>query len=397
MNSIQYLLSIEPKGIKLGLERTFQLMEACGSPHKNLPCIQVVGTNGKGSTSAMIASIFKTAGYKVGLFTSPHLVHVNERIRINGVSISNKVIDDFIQRTKDDIERIDASFFEVLTTLGMWYFQREKVDITILETGLGGRFDSVSVCNPSLLVFTPISLDHVEILGDSLEKITIEKAGAIRKNVKCISVKQQLVAQNILTNTAKVQNAEMKFVELSNNTCSQVSLKGNHQLQNAQLAKEACLSLNQFTISEDNISTGLQNVVWPGRFQIIQNNPFVVFDVGHNKDGIICFLNEFSKTQSDNKTLILSVQSRKNISDIVPRIEMEFDTIVCSQTNNKHSMDATILKSYFSDDPSIVCEPNLNKAIRSSLSNSSSNDSIAIVGSHYMGSAIQDVFEISFD
>ncbi len=397
MNSLEYLLSIEPKGIKLGLERTFQLMESCGSPHKSLPCIQVVGTNGKGSTSAMISSIFQSAGYKVGLFTSPHLVNVNERIRINNIPILNDLIDKFIRIAKVDIEKIDASFFEVLTTLGMWHFQQEKVDIAILETGLGGRFDSVSVSNPSMVVFTPISLDHTEILGDSLEKITLEKAGAIRKNVPCISSKQEQIAEKILLQTAKNRNSNIQFLDVSISIVNESALQGKHQLQNAQLASTVCKKLKQYSISDTDILNGLKNVVWNGRFQTIQTKPKVIFDVGHNKEGILSFLSELSTIQSNKKTLILSLQSRKNIKDIVPKLEKEFDCIICSQTNNKHGMDASTLRNQFSQKSSIKIEPNLKTAITTSIQVANDSDCLALVGSHYMAPAIKEVFEISFD
>ena len=190
MNNINYLLSIESKGIKLGLDRTYKMMKACGNPHIELPAIQVAGTNGKGSVCAILASIMKAANYKVGLFTSPHLVHINERIRINGKPILDNRINEFIQYYKQDIKKIDASFFEVTTALACWFFKKENVDIAIMETGLGGRLDSTSVCESIATVITPISLDHIEILGNTIEKIAFEKAGAMKKNVLCLRQKK---------------------------------------------------------------------------------------------------------------------------------------------------------------------------------------------------------------
>ena len=191
MNSIKYLLAIETRGIKLGFERTRAMMKVCGNPHLMLPVIQVAGTNGEGSVCAILASILKSAGYKTGLFTSPHLVRVNERIRINGQPIPNIEIDSFIQLYKDDIERVEATFFETTTAIACWYFNKENVDIAIMETGLGGRLDSSSICNPLATVITPISLDHMEILGETLREITIEKAGAMKKDILCLSAYQK--------------------------------------------------------------------------------------------------------------------------------------------------------------------------------------------------------------
>ena len=186
MDSVQYLLSIETRGIKLGLQRTRELMAACGNPQSGLPSIQVAGTNGKGSVCAMLANILKTAGYKTGLFTSPHLVNVNERIRLNGIPIPNNEIDIFLQKYREAIEKIEATFFETITAMAFWYFKNENVDIAILETGLGGRLDSVSVCEPLATVMTSISLDHIEILGETLSEIAFEKAGILKKGVPCI-------------------------------------------------------------------------------------------------------------------------------------------------------------------------------------------------------------------
>ena len=200
MNSVQYLLSIETRGIKLGLQRTLKLMAACGNPQSDLPSIQVAGTNGKGSVSAILANIFKTSNYKTGLFTSPHLVKVNERIRINGNTISDEDIDVFIKTFKKQIEKTEATFFETITAMAFWYFKKENVDIAILETGLGGRLDSVSVCEPLATVITPISLDHVEILGETLSEIAFEKAGILKYNIPCISAKQKNEAKEILVN-----------------------------------------------------------------------------------------------------------------------------------------------------------------------------------------------------
>ena len=180
MDSIQYLLSIETRGIKLGFQRTRRIMKACNSPHIGMPSIQVAGTNGKGSICAMLANIFKTAGYKTGLYTSPHLVNVNERIRINGIPISNREIDIFIQKYKTDIEKIGVTFFETITAMAFWYFKKARVDVAVLETGLGGRLDSVTICEPMATIITPISLDHLDILVDTLSHITFEKVGILK-------------------------------------------------------------------------------------------------------------------------------------------------------------------------------------------------------------------------
>ena len=170
-NYLNYLFSLESKGIKLGLERTEKLFDVCKNPQKNFPSIQVIGTNGKGSTSAMIANILKTANYKVGLYTSPHLTKINERIRINGTPIKDGDIIEFINKYKDSINILNVSFFEVITAIAVWHFNKNNVDIAILETGLGGRLDSVTACDSNILVCTSVSKDHQHILGDTIRDL----------------------------------------------------------------------------------------------------------------------------------------------------------------------------------------------------------------------------------
>ena len=164
MNISEYLLNISSKKIKYGLKRTKELLHACNSPQKKVYSIQVVGTNGKGSVSAMLSSMLEKGGYNVGLFTSPHLVSVNERIRINNDLIENKHIKSFIKKYENSIRLIQPSFFELLTVISIWYFKKQKVDFCILETGLGGRYDSVTACDNAGIIFTPISMDHHSLL-----------------------------------------------------------------------------------------------------------------------------------------------------------------------------------------------------------------------------------------
>ena len=231
---LSYLLSLETKGIKLGLERTYNILSACNNPQEKIKIIQVVGTNGKGSTSAMIANILKHANYKVGLYTSPHLYKINERIRVNGQSISDDSIIEFINKYQKQIETFNISFFEAMTAIALWYFNNQKVDIAILETGLGGRLDSVSACIPELVVFTPVSLDHQHILGDTIEQIAVEKAGAIKLGVPCISSNQQLEVKQIFNSYAKKFNTKVDYIDIQ---CKYpVNLNGKHQKMNANLA-----------------------------------------------------------------------------------------------------------------------------------------------------------------
>ena len=399
MNSIQYLLNIESKGIKLGLERTQELMKKCNNPHRGLKSIQVAGTNGKGSVCAMLANILKIAGYKTGLFTSPHLISINERIRINGEPIPNYEIDEFINNYKLHIESSNSTFFEAITALGFWYFKKNNVDFAIMETGLGGRLDSVSICEPIGTVITPISFDHIEILGETIEKIAYEKAGIIKKNIPCIVSKQNKIAMEVIKKKCKDMNAPIHLVNntnLSNKLF--INIPGRVQRENAELVINTIKNIKEITISKSDIINGLKTVKWYGRNQQIKRKPLILFDVAHNIDGIKSFIEYFNSLKIiGQSTLIIALQARKNISPITPLIQKNFNTIICSETNGRNHMPAKALSQSFTNKNKLKIVKNLELAIKSSLNKINSNDALAIIGSHYMGSAINNIFNISFE
>ena len=398
MDSVQYLLSIETRGIKLGLQRTRELMAACGNPQAGLPSIQVAGTNGKGSVCAMLANIFKTAGYKTGLFTSPHLVNVNERIRLNGLPIPNNEIDLFLQKYRIGIEKIEATFFETITAMAFWYFKKENVDIAILETGLGGRLDSVSICEPLATVMTPISLDHIEILGETLSEIAFEKAGILKKGIPCISAKQDNVVEEVLVKEGQRINAPIHFVKNKFPSNLIVNIPGTTQHENAQLAVSALKYINNFEIQKTALKNGLQTVQWFARNQHIQHNPLVIFDVAHNVESIQSFLEYYSSLGITGKSvLIIALQSRKHIQPLVSTLQKVFEYIICTEAPGRNPMPAKVLGEYFTNKNQFEIIPNIEKAIRLGLETLKSQDGMAIIGSHCLGPAVSEVFKISFD
>tara|TARA_Y100000590_G_scaffold158603_1_gene182039 strand:- start:6595 stop:7797 length:1203 start_codon:yes stop_codon:yes gene_type:complete len=398
MNNINYLLSIESKGIKLGLDRTYQMMAACENPHVGLPAIQVVGTNGKGSVCSILASIMKAANYKVGLFTSPHLVRINERIRINGKPILDSTINEFLQIYKKDIEKIDASFFEVITTLACWFFKKENVDIAIMETGLGGRLDSTTVCESIITVITPISLDHIEILGDTIEKIAFEKAGAMKNNILCISAKQKPSVIKVLKSEANKKNTPIYFIDNINDNNIDVNIAGQKQKENTQLSLSVIDKLNSFNIPHSAIKKGLKEVQWHGRNQMINNNPMILFDVAHNSEGFKSFLNYYQTLKiNGNSILIIALYSKKNIQDIVPNIESCFDHIICTETKGRSPMCAKNLYNHFNPNHSVEIIYNPSLAIKKGIDMINSNGGMAILGTHCLGPYINEIFKISFD
>ena len=390
---IQYLLSLEPKEIKLGLERTEALLNACNNPQKNFYSIQVIGTNGKGSTAAMIANILKVSGYKVGLYTSPHLCKINERVRINGQSISNDSIIDFIDRYKQNIEQLNSSFFETITALAVWYFNQQNIDIAILETGLGGRLDSVTACNANLLVCTSISKDHQHILGNTINQIAYEKIYALKKDMLCISIKHNQSIITTFNNHARLIHGKINYVD-SKKPNKHITLNGHHQLDNQALAIEAIKSLTKFNISNTNIKLGLSSTKWPGRIQKIYDKPTVYFDVAHNDESFIS-LCDFIKTIKGLKVLILALQKNKKLNKSISAIESNFDKIIITQTNVRNYKPANELACIFNN-KKVEIITDSKKAIQFYKQLSKFN-TIIIAGSHYLGPIISKEFKISFE
>ena len=390
---ISYLLSLESKGIKLGLERTEQLLALCKNPQKNFDSIQVIGTNGKGSTSAMIANILKVSGYKVGLYTSPHLSTINERIRINGHAISDNKISEFINQHQKHINKLNSSFFETMTALASWYFSVEKVDIAILETGLGGHLDSVTACDSSMLVCTSISKDHQHILGDSVEEIAYEKICALKRNMICISSNHKTSIKTIFNKHASLVNAQIIYVPSPNHS-QFIKLNGIHQSENEMLAIKAVENLHKFKVNDFLINKGLSSVLWPGRIQKIHNKPHVYYDVAHNQASFqsLC---SYVNTLKGHKTLILALQKHKNLNSVIKTIENTFSQIIITQTNVRNFVIANELFNLFSANKVQLIKDPL-KAIQM-YKLSQKTDTLIIAGSHYLGPIISKEFKISFE
>ena len=388
-----FLLSLETRGIKLGLSRTKKLLQSCKNPQKSINSVQIIGTNGKGSTAASMSAILKHAGYKVGLYTSPHLVNVNERIQINNQSIPDEYIDFFIEKYKNEIIDLSCTFFESLTVLALHYFFDNDVDIAILETGLGGKYDSVTACNPNLQLFTSISKDHMHILGNNIEDIAKNKAYAIQKGVPCISVKQTRVVRNILDKFADKQKTKIDYqIKLDNRDFSS-PLMGEHQFENLSLAIKACKQL--YKINYETLLAGSKKIFWPGRIQTIQKNPNVIFDVSHNEESILAFCEFFkSLSSTENKTLIISLQKTKNIKNTVSKLSSLFNRIIVTQLNQQ-MYTTRELRSIFSSVNHVTELSYSSKNIHEIVINSKKNDFIAIIGSHYWGEEIEKIFKIS--
>ena len=315
-------------------------------PHKKFKSIHIAGTNGKGSVSHMLASIFQEAGYKVGLYTSPHLKDFRERIKINGQMIAKSEVIQFVSKNKTAFEKIDLSFFEFTVALAFHYFAYQKVDIAIIETGLGGRLDSTNIINPELSIITNIGLDHTNLLGDTIQKIAKEKAGIIKSNTPIIIGRNQEEIKPIFQNIANEKKAPLKYATAHNFTAD---LKGNYQKENIDTVVTAISEIQKqgWKINEDNIKDGLLNTIKNtgllGRWQILGQNPLIICDTGHNEDGIKVVFNQLKQTPHKNLHVVFGAVNDKDLDSILNLLPKNAKYYFC-KPNILRGLDENILK-----------------------------------------------------
>jgi dihydrofolate synthase/folylpolyglutamate synthase len=278
--AIRWLYSTQAAGIKLGLENVRRLLDALGNPHRQLTCIHVAGTNGKGSVSAMLDSVGRAAGLRTGLYTSPHLVRFNERIQVSGQPITDDEVLHGLSVIREAIARSGCTptFFEIATALGFLHFLTQRVDLAIMETGLGGRLDATNLITPLVSVLTSIDLDHQKILGDSRAKIAREKAGIIKPGVPVVSISQTADVREVIDEVAASLNSPVTYTT-EPITDLQIGLAGAHQRLNAAVARDA-LAVANLGVSSGALKTGLKSVFWPGRFQTLGDR--LTIDGAHN-------------------------------------------------------------------------------------------------------------------
>jgi len=405
------LFSLQRLGIKVGLDHTIQLLNRCGNPHNKLKTIHIAGTNGKGSTAAILQSILRTAGLKVGLYTSPHLVSFNERIRVNGSPISNDFIIDFMKKFNDDINEIESTFFETTTVLSLCYFYFKKVDVAIIETGLGGRLDSTNVLNPNLSIITSIDIDHQNILGNTIEEIANEKAGIIKKNTPLITFKQPKKILDILRNRAKTLNAKIEIVVdpqkivvdnfstkfVINNKTFSIPLIGEHQAYNAALAIRSS-NIFMGPLSYQMIKDGVKNTVWPGRFQLLNNKLKIFYDVAHNSAGINTIRSTLNSLNALEKIGLIILKEDKDVDQISNSLKGLFDELIISTVPNAQLMSIDELNKSLNR-CNIICKPidPIEKAFNYILDKAEKGAVTIIFGSHYAARSIYKFFEINFD
>lgn len=372
---------------KKDLTNSVAFSKELGNPHQKFKSIHVGGTNGKGSTSHMIASILQEAGYKVGLYTSPHLKNYTERIRINGEEISRDYVSAFITANKTFLEKQKLSFFEMTVGLAFDYFATNEVDIAIVEVGLGGRLDSTNIITPEISVITNIGLDHTQFLGETLPEIAFEKAGIIKENIPVVIGERQQEIEVVFIEKAESKNSMISFA--SDDKCNfQTDLLGSYQLNNLRTAVAAIQKLEGFNISNSDIEKGLGNVSvntgLKGRWQILEDQPKVICDTAHNKEGLIYVMEQLRQEDYKKMHIVLGVVNDKNLDQILCLFPKDAIYYFC-KPNIPRGLDASELKEKATSFNLLgsVCD-SVSEAYRKAIENSNKKDVIFVGGSTFV-------------
>lgn len=418
LKTIKYLEELRVLGSNYGLERTERLLELLGNPHKKLKLIHIAGTNGKGSTSSILGKVLIEHGYKVGFFNSPHLEEIEEAIRVNDENIPEEDLVYLLEEIKPYVNKVveegykHPTEFEVLTCIMFLYLYRQKVDFGVIEVGLGGRLDSTNVIKPILSIITSISLDHTNILGNTIQEITNEKAGIIKDAIPVITCNQKDEALYIIKNKALLTKSKLTIVDsndfvfleivnddipyqrvsvnFNNNKYTlDLALLGKHQIINLSLAIKALEELEKLNYIKVNINKlykGVKNVKWKGRLEVLKKDPFIVIDGAHNIAGI-----EFLKSNIEeyfkykNLYLILGILADKNVEEMVKIIAPVATEVYTVTANSIRAASANELKEVVLEyNNNCIAFDDYDKAIKLSLSKANKDDLIVAAGSLYM-------------
>lgn len=322
-NQLPMFQNVGATAYKKDLTNTIALTNYLSNPETQFKSIHVAGTNGKGSTSSMLASVFMEAGYKVGLYTSPHLKDFRERITINGKPISKAYVQKFVLQNKSFFESHHLSFFEMTVGLAFQYFAEKKVDIALIEVGMGGRLDSTNIITPLVSVITNIGFDHMQFLGSTLEAIASEKAGIIKPNIPIVIGEYTHETKNVFVNKAKECSSEIVFAQDKNIPDYPSELKGDYQIKNKKTVVATCeIAKKHFHITNEHIKNGIKNVVTntglKGRWQVLHTNPKIICDTAHNSHGLKIVLQQLEREAPSHLHIVLGVLNDKDLESILP-------------------------------------------------------------------------------
>ena len=414
--ALSYLYNLERFGIKLDLSNITSLMSRLGNPHLKFPSVHIAGTNGKGSVAAMIHSILCKAGYKVGLYTSPHLVDFRERIRIGQELIDKNFIFDFIPKLKDETDKNGYTFFEVTTALAFEYFAQKKVDVAVVETGLGGRLDATNVINPLVSIITNIGLEHTEHLGNTISQIAGEKAGIIKHGVPTITAENQPEALEVIRSVcakrcselillqkessytvldSSIEGSKFNFVSDSVKFENlQLNLAGEYQVLNACICLTAIHKLKQlgWQVDKQAIINGLKKINWRARLEVFPNldpvdrkEPLVLLDVAHNPVGMQTLIHTLDQLFPEKKIIfIFGVMEDKDYRSMLEEMSKIARFIVLTKPEYKRSAEPEALEETLkrTNTPYEII-PMVKQAYLFALKNAKDNDIICITGSHF--------------
>ena len=401
--AVTYLYSSRPpfhlvgkEAYKPGLDNTLRLMAHVGNPHEQLRTIHVAGTNGKGSTCHLIAAALQAAGLKVGLFTSPHLVSLTERIRINGEPIPEETVAAWVSEHKAFLDETQPSFFETMTALGFWYFVHEQVDIAVIETGLGGRLDSTNVLHPILSVITNIGLDHTEFLGNTLTQIAREKAGIIKPGVPVVVGESHPQTINVFLGKAQECGSEIYFADQCEylrrtrlKVAPECELHGNYQEHNLQTAFVALRAISNvgFQIASLSIREGFAHVCTltglRGRWEILHERPLTICDTGHNSHGLQYVARQLKELPNPHIWIVFGMVNDKD-TDIVMRLlpQGEKYHYIFTRPDTQRARSAEEMLAMWGKPGIAIDSP--EEAIRYAQQHASEEDAIFIGGSNYL-------------
>ena len=358
------------------------------NPHTKFKSVHIAGTNGKGSTAHMLASILQESGIKVGLYTSPHLKDFRERIKINGEMITQKKVVNFVKKNQVFFEKIELSFFEFTVAMAFDYFAKQKVDIAIIETGLGGKLDSTNIINPDLAIITNISLDHINLLGDTIEKIATEKAGIIKNETPLIIGRRQKETISIFENISKEKNANLIYANSKKSYAS--DLKGEYQKENINTVITAIKQLQkqEWTITDDHIKHGLlktvSNTKILGRWQTLSRNPQIICDTAHNKDGIKEIVKQLRNLKYEQLHIVFGTVNDKNLDSILSYLPQNAKYYFCN-ANIVRAMNAKKIKQKAAEfNLKGKTYPSVREALKCAKQDANAADLIFIGGSTFV-------------
>lgn len=419
--TLEFLFSCLPAYHRIGraayrnnLDNTIALDEYFGSPHRNYKTIHIAGTNGKGSVSHMLSSVLQEAGWKTGLYTSPHLKDFRERIRVNGRMIPKHEVTEFVRTHRKIIDQMKPSFFELTVAMAFDYFKKAGADVAVIETGLGGRLDSTNIISPVLSVITNIGHDHMDLLGDTIDKVAAEKAGIIKPGIPVVIGETQAETEKLFCEKAASAGSEVWFAD-RNFLCTLEAMKaetsmrkftvnyltedrifkgstplgGDYQKKNIQTLYQAATVLkDRFRVSEQNIGDGIRKVLrntgLQGRWQIIGRNPLVICDTGHNKEGLEYVMNQLRGVPATDLHMVIGFVSDKDTASILPMFPREAKYYF-TRASVLRAMDENVLRLKASESGLTGNSYHtVSEALNAARSNASATDVIFVGGSTFV-------------